>query len=62
MCPVGFEDILTALDAINNGNDTVNGIDGKKQNIEELREKVYEAVKNIFQIRYPYNNYLFDVE
>lgn len=34
----------------------------KKENIDALREKVYEAVKTIFQIRYPYNNYLFDIE
>lgn len=34
----------------------------KKQNIEELREKVYQAVKTIFQMRYPYNNYLFNIE
>ncbi len=33
----------------------------KKQNIDELREKVYEAVKTIFQVRYPYNNYLFEL-
>ena len=32
----------------------------KKQNFEELRSKVYDAVKDIFKIRYPYNNYLFD--
>lgn len=34
----------------------------KKQNIDELRSKVYEEVKRIFQIRYPYNDYLFDIE
>lgn len=34
----------------------------KKQNFEELRSKVYDAVKDIFKIRYPYNNYLFDQE
>jgi GTP-binding protein HflX len=30
-----------------------------KENIEELRSIVYEEVKEIFRIRYPYNNYLY---
>jgi GTP-binding protein HflX len=34
----------------------------KKENVEELKAKLYESVKTIFQIRYPYNNYLFDLE
>lgn len=34
----------------------------KKLNIDELRDKVYEEVKTIFKVRYPYNNYLFEVE
>jgi len=34
----------------------------KKLNIDELREKVYDEVKSIFKVRYPYNNFLFEVE
>ena len=30
-----------------------------KENIDELRETLYEEVKEIFKIRYPYNNYLY---
>lgn len=30
-----------------------------KDNIEELKEVLYEQVKEIFKIRYPYNNYLY---
>lgn len=30
-----------------------------KENIEELREVIYEEVKEIFSIRYPYNNFLY---
>lgn len=31
----------------------------KKINIEELRAKLYKEVKEIFAIRYPYNNFLY---
>ncbi|MBM3417513.1 MAG: GTPase HflX, partial [Bacteroidetes bacterium] len=30
-----------------------------KENIEELKHVVYEEVKEIFKIRYPYNNFLY---
>ena len=30
-----------------------------KENIEELKSVIYEEVKRIFQIRYPYNHFLF---
>lgn len=30
-----------------------------KENIEELKNVIYEEVKRIFQIRYPYNHFLF---
>jgi GTP-binding protein HflX len=30
-----------------------------RTNLEELRELVYEDVKRIFQVRYPYNNFLY---
>ena len=30
-----------------------------KENIEELKQVVYEEVKEIFKIRYPYNNFLY---
>lgn len=30
-----------------------------KENIEELKAVMYEEVKEIFRIRYPYNNYLY---
>ena len=30
-----------------------------KQNVEELREVLYHEVKEIFKIRYPYNNFLY---
>lgn len=30
-----------------------------KENIEELKEIIYDEVKRIFQIRYPYNNFLY---
>ena len=30
-----------------------------KENIDELRETLYEEVKEIFKIRYPYNNFLY---
>ncbi len=31
----------------------------KKENMEELREVLYQEVKEIFKIRYPYNNFLY---
>jgi GTP-binding protein HflX len=30
-----------------------------KENIEELKTMVYEEVKRIFKVRYPYNNFLY---
>ena len=30
-----------------------------KENIEELKSVIYEEVKRIFQVRYPYNHFLF---
>ncbi len=30
-----------------------------KENIEELKEIIYEKVKQIFKVRYPYNNFLY---
>jgi len=30
-----------------------------KENLEELKEVVYEEVKRIFQVRYPYHHFLF---
>jgi GTP-binding protein HflX len=30
-----------------------------KTNIDELREVMYEEIKRIFAIRYPYNNFLY---
>jgi GTP-binding protein HflX len=30
-----------------------------KENIEELKEVIYEKVKEIFKVRYPYNNFLY---
>lgn len=30
-----------------------------KENVEELKEVIYENVKTIFKIRYPYNNFLY---
>ncbi len=30
-----------------------------KQNVEELREVLYHEVKEIFKVRYPYNNFLY---
>lgn len=30
-----------------------------KENIEELKEVIYEEVKEIFKVRYPYNNFLY---
>jgi GTP-binding protein HflX len=30
-----------------------------KENVEELKEVLYEEVKAIFKIRYPYNNFLY---
>ncbi len=30
-----------------------------KQNIEELKETVYEAVKEVFKVRYPYHHFLY---
>lgn len=30
-----------------------------KENIEELKDTLYEEVKTIFKIRYPYNNFLY---
>lgn len=32
----------------------------KKLNIDELKEVLYEDVKEIFKVRYPYNNFLYD--
>ncbi|GAA0876927.1 GTPase HflX [Wandonia haliotis] len=31
----------------------------KKENIDELRQITYEEVKKIFEVRYPYNNFLY---
>ena len=31
----------------------------KKENIEELKDVLYEKVKEIFRVRYPYNDFLF---
>src|SRR5690606_14283235 len=31
----------------------------KKVNIEELRDMLYEDTKEIFKVRYPYNNFLY---
>jgi GTP-binding protein HflX len=30
-----------------------------KENVEELKEVLYEEVKAIFKVRYPYNNFLY---
>jgi GTP-binding protein HflX len=30
-----------------------------KENIDELKQVVYEEVKEIFKVRYPYNNFLY---
>ncbi len=30
-----------------------------KENIEELREQLYFEAKEIFKVRYPYNNFLY---
>jgi GTP-binding protein HflX len=30
-----------------------------KENIEELKTVIYEEVKRVFKIRYPYNNFLY---
>ena len=30
-----------------------------KENVEELKEVLYEEVKTIFRVRYPYNNFLY---
>jgi GTP-binding protein HflX len=30
-----------------------------KENVEEVKEVIYEQVKTIFKIRYPYNNFLY---
>lgn len=31
----------------------------EKENVEELKEVIYEEVKEIFKVRYPYNNFLY---
>ncbi len=31
----------------------------EKQNMDELRDTLYEVVKEIFKVRYPYNNFLY---
>lgn len=31
----------------------------QKSNIEEFRETIYQEVKDIFKVRYPYNNFLY---
>ncbi len=33
----------------------------KKQNVEELKEILYEEVKRIHMVRYPYNDFLFEL-
>jgi 50S ribosomal subunit-associated GTPase HflX len=30
-----------------------------KENVEELKQVLYEEVKAIFKVRYPYNNFLY---
>jgi GTP-binding protein HflX len=32
----------------------------KKENIDEFKSIVYDEVKRIFQIRYPYHNFLYE--
>jgi GTP-binding protein HflX len=31
----------------------------QKSNIEEFRDIIYQEVKDIFKVRYPYNNFLY---
>ena len=31
----------------------------EKDNVDELKEVLYEEVKRIFKVRYPYNNFLY---
>jgi len=31
----------------------------ERENMEELREILYNEVKEIFKVRYPYNNFLY---
>ena len=31
----------------------------KKENMDELRDILYKEVKEIFKVRYPYNNFLY---
>jgi 50S ribosomal subunit-associated GTPase HflX len=31
----------------------------KKENMSELRDVLYEEVKEIFKVRYPYNDFLY---
>jgi GTP-binding protein HflX len=31
----------------------------KKENMDELRDILYKEVKDIFKVRYPYNNFLY---
>ncbi|HET6226324.1 MAG TPA: GTPase HflX, partial [Bacteroidia bacterium] len=32
---------------------------GKKQNIEEFKKVLYENIKELHQVRYPYNKFLY---
>jgi GTP-binding protein HflX len=34
----------------------------KKQNIEEFKKVLYKEVKKIHMVRYPYNDYLYNIE
>ena len=31
----------------------------EKENVDELKHVIYEEVKRIFKVRYPYNDFLF---
>ena len=42
-----------------NGSNTLFISAANKENIEQLRDKMYEQVKTIHAVRYPYNNFLY---
>jgi len=62
-----LEEDLTSLDSLkkswmaqmNNKTRCVFISAESKENIDELKQVVYEEVKEIFKIRYPYNNFLY---
>jgi GTP-binding protein HflX len=57
--PTSLEDLKRTWMASNEFADVVFISATAKQNVDELKSVIYNRVKEIHQIRYPYNNFLY---